>query len=219
MTRNKLTLLLAATVAAVGIAGSASATQAGGGPSLSDFQLVETDNGLNGVYSVTNNSADWYITSFAVTNSEARDFNAFAQTQQGDWDSGKFCNGSGCGDGSIGLSEGQEFAGNQPVSSGLGVGYGFYYYYDAAAGGLPAIFALGLLLDPGLKNDDQFEFFNVALESEVQFNLVNGLNGDTATLDFPASSGAPEPASWALMIGGFGLAGAALRRRRSTVAA
>ena len=27
-------------------------------------------------------------------------------------------------------------------------------------------------------------------------------------------SGAPEPASWALMIGGFGLAGAALRRRR-----
>jgi hypothetical protein len=30
--------------------------------------------------------------------------------------------------------------------------------------------------------------------------------------------GAPEPASWALMIGGFGLAGAALRRRRAAVA-
>ncbi len=29
----------------------------------------------------------------------------------------------------------------------------------------------------------------------------------------------PEPAAWALMIGGFGLAGAALRRRRSAVAA
>ncbi|HEX4712353.1 PEPxxWA-CTERM sorting domain-containing protein [Phenylobacterium sp.] len=29
----------------------------------------------------------------------------------------------------------------------------------------------------------------------------------------------PEPASWALMIGGFGLAGASLRRRRSAVAA
>lgn len=29
----------------------------------------------------------------------------------------------------------------------------------------------------------------------------------------------PEPATWALMIGGFGLAGAALRRRRSVVAA
>ena len=35
-----------------------------------------------------------------------------------------------------------------------------------------------------------------------------------------ASQGAaPEPASWALMIGGFGLAGAALRRRRTSAAA
>ena len=33
------------------------------------------------------------------------------------------------------------------------------------------------------------------------------------------NSGAPEPASWALMIGGFGVAGAALRRRRTRVAA
>jgi len=29
----------------------------------------------------------------------------------------------------------------------------------------------------------------------------------------PPSGGVPEPASWALMIAGFGLAGAALRRR------
>ena len=34
-----------------------------------------------------------------------------------------------------------------------------------------------------------------------------------------AGAGVPEPASWALMIAGFGLAGAALRRRRSVVAA
>ena len=34
-----------------------------------------------------------------------------------------------------------------------------------------------------------------------------------------AAGGVPEPASWALMIGGFGLAGAALRRRRAVVAA
>jgi hypothetical protein len=33
-----------------------------------------------------------------------------------------------------------------------------------------------------------------------------------------ATGGVPEPASWALMIGGFGLAGAMLRRRRSALA-
>jgi PEP-CTERM motif len=33
-----------------------------------------------------------------------------------------------------------------------------------------------------------------------------------------AGGGVPEPASWALMIGGFGLAGAALRRRRGVIA-
>jgi len=29
----------------------------------------------------------------------------------------------------------------------------------------------------------------------------------------------PEPASWALMIGGFGMVGATMRRRRQTMAA
>jgi hypothetical protein len=33
----------------------------------------------------------------------------------------------------------------------------------------------------------------------------------------PVTSAVPEPANWALMIGGFGLAGAALRRRRVAV--
>jgi hypothetical protein len=38
---------------------------------------------------------------------------------------------------------------------------------------------------------------------------------------FSADSAAPtpEPAAWALMIGGFGLAGAAMRRRRRAAAA
>jgi PEP-CTERM motif len=43
-----------------------------------------------------------------------------------------------------------------------------------------------------------------------------------ATFDWvndPTGGGVPEPASWALMIGGFGMAGATLRRRRATVVA
>jgi hypothetical protein len=44
----------------------------------------------------------------------------------------------------------------------------------------------------------------------------------TATFDWvrdPSASAAPEPASWALMIGGFGMAGATLRRRRASATA
>jgi hypothetical protein len=43
--------------------------------------------------------------------------------------------------------------------------------------------------------------------------------GKIATLSVPSSTGVPEPASWALMMVGFGLSGAALRRRRMAVAA
>ncbi len=41
--------------------------------------------------------------------------------------------------------------------------------------------------------------------------------GPSANFDF-AVAGVPEPASWALMIGGFGLVGAAARRRRAVTA-
>ena len=46
-----------------------------------------------------------------------------------------------------------------------------------------------------------------------------GAQGDFDNVRLDVSSGVPEPATWALMLGGFGLAGAALRRRRATVAA
>jgi hypothetical protein len=49
-------------------------------------------------------------------------------------------------------------------------------------------------------------------------NVNVGIGGDTYKINFEAASAAvPEPASWALMLGGFGLAGASIRRRRSAV--
>ena len=56
----------------------------------------------------------------------------------------------------------------------------------------------------------------------VNMQGINAATGDTFTFTLTpgnANGGVPEPASWALMIGGFGLAGAALRRRRSVVTA
>ena len=51
---------------------------------------------------------------------------------------------------------------------------------------------------------------------------LGGSTGNVGALQVSftgATSAAPEPASWALMIGGLGLAGAALRRRHAMVAA
>jgi choice-of-anchor A domain-containing protein len=49
---------------------------------------------------------------------------------------------------------------------------------------------------------------------------INNVRDGTGLLNPPPPGGAvPEPATWALMIGGFGLAGSALRRRRAAAAA
>jgi PEP-CTERM motif len=75
--------------------------------------------------------------------------------------------------------------------------------------------------------------YNNALGNSFTFDFVQSnfivdslsdpsLFVDRAVLDYfldnPAMSGVPEPASWALMLGGFGLVGTAMRRRtRMTV--
>lgn len=58
--------------------------------------------------------------------------------------------------------------------------------------------------------------------SYVRGSFVTGLSnvgliGTSRALGVP-TGGVPEPASWALMLGGFGFVGAAMRRRRSRVA-
>jgi hypothetical protein len=50
-------------------------------------------------------------------------------------------------------------------------------------------------------------------------NRNGSFGGDSTGLNFTLTAGVPEPANWALLIAGFGLTGAAMRRRRTLVAA
>lgn len=59
-------------------------------------------------------------------------------------------------------------------------------------------------------NRENLQWFSIGTSGfaggELQF--------DNVVLDAPVISGVPEPTTWAMMIAGFGLAGAAIRRRR-----
>lgn len=50
------------------------------------------------------------------------------------------------------------------------------------------------------------------------FDFSNNVIGDLKVTDLDAPAPAPEPAAWALMLAGFGLAGAALRQGRAAAA-
>jgi major type 1 subunit fimbrin (pilin) len=64
---------------------------------------------------------------------------------------------------------------------------------------------------------DTISFVGTGLDS-VTFSVQSNPLDSTDTIIDNVTVGVPEPATWALMIGGFGLAGAALRRRRTVAA-
>lgn len=96
------------------------------------------------------------------------------------------------------------------------------FFYDAATGGAF-----------GLKNTNNSRFtlvtdgpqlftgpitaptFKVGTFALTQFNGAGQYTLTVTNLDAPAPA-VPEPATWAMMIGGFGLVGAASRRRART---
>ena len=56
----------------------------------------------------------------------------------------------------------------------------------------------------------------------ISYNTLEWAYNETAGVQFSAvaaTGGVPEPATWALMLGGFGLVGGAMRRRRGVAGA
>lgn len=94
------------------------------------------------------------------------------------------------------------------------------FYNDDALGGLylytqnivTLVDASGPQLFTGPNNDPQF------LVGTFELDAIGSPDIITLTISLDTAGAVPEPASWAMMIGGFGLAGAAMRRRPVKVA-
>lgn len=77
--------------------------------------------------------------------------------------------------------------------------------------------ANGNQVSPG--TNGLFSVYGTAGETFNSITLTSSSNSFEIDNLATSVSGVPEPGAWALMITGFGLAGASLRRRRATVAA
>jgi len=93
----------------------------------------------------------------------------------------------------------------------------------SGAGGLFRIDVLGSTLDASVDNPSFFGFVSDTEFSSIRLRAREGsghyLVMDNVSTGAAAISAAPEPISWAMMVGGFGVIGGALRGRRRTKAA
>jgi len=154
------------------------------------------------------------------------DYNGFKDHTTG---SGQFVLGDGA-------SDADSSVWRETVSTVANEDYTFSFYHSEFNGGPNAVLAFfvdgvqtGSSVAPTDRTWSQFsQVFNAGAGGSHTLEIrdltlgysYNDFGLDDIALQGPSvASGAPEPASWALMIGGFGLAGAALRRRRAAVAA
>lgn len=66
-----------------------------------------------------------------------------------------------------------------------------------------------------LRGIDPVNMLDPASATAFVFGLVFDQSGTMTVTQIPFAESVPEPASWAMMIAGFGIAGAAMRTRRS----
>ena len=192
MTSQSLRMLL---LSGLAFAGASIAAPAGAALAFDPgaFSVTESPEGGGGRYTVHNNSHDWFIYRFEVTNPLSTF--TWADTTQDNWIAENCGSGTGCANG-----EGTVIEHEDP----------YFSYFNN---------------DPGAQDDfahmlgfGSFNGFTFGAPpaSDYRIFLTNeagGLQEVTGSTD-----GVPEPAVWSMMIMGFGLAGAALRRRRTPAA-
>ena len=97
------------------------------------------------------------------------------------------------------------------INNAAGGNYGNYfttgnYFLDGS--GVNITTASGIALN----------FFNQSSNNLYRINATNPFTTFYVAASSSAVAGVPEPAAWALMVGGFGMVGAAMRQRRRAVA-
>jgi hypothetical protein len=108
----------------------------------------------------------------------------------------------------LGLDFDTSFAGGKSLSGMLTFNNGF-------EGGGACVNCLAVIVD--LPSDQSFSYS--ALTGTATIDVLDApAEIDSIRLTYQLTTVVPEPATWATMIGGFGLAGAALRRRRAVLA-
>ena len=85
----------------------------------------------------------------------------------------------------------------------------FQQWMDDNAGAALSVYGVSIGVGSG---------WNGAFTGAVDNVAFNFANGPSANFNFEVAGAVPEPATWAMMIGGFGLVGGALRRRSARTA-
>ena len=189
--------------------------------SSAEAQVAYTNGGIDGTI------AGWTINSgYAVTNSFTL---SSTTTITGFTFGGWTYTGDTLTSVDWGISSAVDYAisGTVSLTKGSGGNNGFGFdVYEYGASIAPLTLAAGTYYF-GLQNvvtaQSNYGFWDInngpSIAFENQIGNVNGYvsAGSNSTSFTLLSSGVPEPASWAMMLGGFSLVGSAMRRRRASV--